>query len=219
MRTAITIIVTAIAVSLAWFWTLRYKPNWIAKVMLDKDGFPRIKKAGDRFVVGGNLFFFNDEQWIQLSNVTGFPINPAPKEGDTFIIDKVGYKFTNGNWVKITGPSENEDARQNAGCWCCIAWDKYGFCTEVQQCNCKDSASRTSKQEAMAVRKNQQGRVIDGAFVPFSTIDKINAANPNLRAKCERKTGINLQTGTSYTYFLYGGHEVSLKDCMDHNAL
>lgn len=111
MRTAITIIVTAIAVSFAWFWTLRYKPNWIAKIMLDANGFPRIKKAGDRFVVGGNLFFFNGESWVQLSNVTGFPINPAPKEGDTFIIDKVGYKFTNGSWVKITGPSENEDAR------------------------------------------------------------------------------------------------------------
>lgn len=115
MRTAITIIVTAIAVSLAWFWTLRYRPNWIAKIMLDGNGFPRIKKAGDRFVVGGNLFFFNGEQWVQLSNVTGFPINPAPKEGDTFIIDKVGYKFTGGSWVKITGPSENETERSIMG--------------------------------------------------------------------------------------------------------
>lgn len=108
MRTLLTIIVTVIVTSAIWFATLRYRPMWIAKVMLDAKGFPRIKKKGDKYVVNSITYYFDGTQWVQLSSSTGFPVNPLPKEGDIFIIDNVGYKFTNSVWVKLSGPSEND---------------------------------------------------------------------------------------------------------------
>lgn len=107
MRTLITIIATAVGVSALWLLTLRYRPMWIANVMFDANGFPKIKKTGDKFFINGKMFYFNGTIWVELGP-NGFPINPAPIEGDTFIIDGIGYKFTNGSWVKISGPSGDE---------------------------------------------------------------------------------------------------------------
>lgn len=111
MRIFLTAIVTLVVTSALWLLTLRYKPQWIASIMLDSNGFPRIRKTGDRYVVGGKLYYFNGSIWVELSSTTGFPINPAPTEGDTFIINGIGYKYTNGAWVKITGPIDSETTR------------------------------------------------------------------------------------------------------------
>lgn len=177
MKTLLTVLVTAVITVAAFLWISVNHPEWLIKLQYDSDGFPRIKKRGDRFVLSGQNYTYDGTMWVKVGQ-DWFPLNP--KQGDSFVVNGIGYTFDGTKWVVISGPSDYDTS---------------------------------------AERMQSNGRFIDGVFVPFSTIDVINALNPGLRAKCQRKSGVNLQTGQTYTYYLYNGFEVTAKDCADHGAL
>lgn len=103
MRTIITILVTAIVTTAVFVWISIFKPEWLVKLQYDKEGFPRVKTRGDRFVLAGVNYTYDGDKWVKVG-ADWFPLNPA--EGDSFVVNGIGYKFTNGVWVKISGPSD-----------------------------------------------------------------------------------------------------------------
>lgn len=71
MRILITAIVTAIIVSALFILTLRYRPTWVARVMFDENGFPKIKKDGDVFVNNGITYTYNNGVWTTNEGGSG----------------------------------------------------------------------------------------------------------------------------------------------------
>lgn len=103
MKTLLTVIVTAVVSVAIFLWISVFHPEWLVKLQYDSEGFPRIKKRGDRFVLVGQNYTYDGASWIKV-DANWFPINPV--EGDSFVVDGIGYKFTNGVWVKISGPND-----------------------------------------------------------------------------------------------------------------
>lgn len=112
MKELLTVILTAIVVVATFLWISVFKPEWLVKLQYDKDGFPRIKKRGDRFVLAGQNYTYDGTNWIKV-DANWFPLNPI--EGDSFVVDGQGYKFTNGVWVKISGPDDTSNERNILG--------------------------------------------------------------------------------------------------------
>lgn len=106
MKTFVTILITAAVVSLAFLWTLRYHPSWLMKFEFDEQGFPRIKKKNDMFILKGSTYIYNGTIWVKL-DANGLPIEPTPAEGDKYTKDGVDYIFTKGRWVAQVGPLKN----------------------------------------------------------------------------------------------------------------
>lgn len=63
MRILLSIIITAIVVTVIFLWLLTFKPTWVAMVQFDADGFPRIKKEGDKFTIGNSSYTYTGGVW------------------------------------------------------------------------------------------------------------------------------------------------------------
>lgn len=64
MKVLLTVVVIAVVLSLSYLIISIYKPEWLDRITLDKEGFPYNPKEGDEFTKDNTVYVFTAGQWI-----------------------------------------------------------------------------------------------------------------------------------------------------------